>query len=139
MNNLNVALDGAVRALRMGSSYKVSNDGLELSFTPFGKSERWTYTFEETTESNGDVFGRIYKYYKPEGFTRLVKVPITATEVDIDSVKFYVTGTATTGDPSGVAQPRVLLIVRGKAGLEKEETTTTFNIQASATQRVLDL
>lgn len=142
MNNLNVALDGTVRALRMGQKYEVSSDGYELSFTPFGVdvsdlNARWIYTFEEDTLLPGEPRGRIYKYYKPSGLSR-VKVPITAAEVDIDDAKFYITGTPTT-DIDGTIQPRVMIVIRGKAGFNKDKTTTSFDIQASATQRLLDL
>ncbi len=140
MNNLNVTLDGTVRALRMGSAYEVRNQNRELSFIPFGgdSTDKWTYSFEENIDSNGELRGRIYKYYKPQGLSR-VKVPITASEVDIDEVKFYVSGTVDTDDTDGILQPRVMIIVRGRAGLDKENTTTSFDIQASATQRLLDI
>ncbi len=143
MNNLNVALDGTVRALRMGTAYEVANGGKELSFAPFGvsesnRSQRWVYTFSESTSPSGEVLGRIYKTYKPTGLPR-VTVPITAAEVDIDEATFYITGTSASGDVAGTAQPRVLLVIRGRAGIDKQKTTTTFDIQASATQRILDL
>lgn len=140
MNNLNVALDGMVRALRMGQGYDVASLGHELSFTPFGKdpgdsSERWVYTFVEDTSGSGEARGRLYKHYHPDGFSVAVDVPLTAAEVDIDYVQFYKT-TDVDGD---TRQPRVVMIVRGKAGFAKAKTTTHFNIQASATQRLLDL
>ncbi len=140
INNLNVTLDGTVRALRMGRDYEVRNQNRELSFIPFGGdfTDKWTYSFEENIDSSGELRGRIYKYYKPQGLSR-VKVPITASEVDIDEVKFYVSGTVNTDDVNGTLQPRVMIIVRGKAGLDKENTTTSFDIQASATQRLLDI
>jgi len=69
------------------------------------------------------------------GIAGEIDVPLTAAEVDIDSVKFYVTGTS----HNDTLQPRAMMIVQGKAGFEKKRTTTYFNIQASATQRLLDL
>lgn len=140
MNNLNVALDGMVRALRMGQDYTVSNDAHELSFFPFGANindseERWEYSFVEDTSGPGEPRGRIYKRYTPQGFALAVTVPLTAAEVDIDYVQFY-----KTADVDGdMRQPRVVMIVRGKAGFGKTQTTTYFDIQASATQRLLDL
>ncbi len=135
MNNLNIALDGMVRALRMGNNYVVSNNNHELSFTPFGKpTETWRYKFEETTTGSEEPIGRIYKIYNVQG-VGLVNVPLTAKEVDIDYVQFYKTSD-TQGD---TRQPRVVMIVRGKAGFKKQKTTTKFDIQASATQRLLDI
>ena len=139
MNNLNVALDGMVRAMRMGQNY-TSTDVHNLAFTPFGKpTERWVYRFEETTPSGSpEPRGRLHKVYNVLGIG-VVDVPLTAAEVDIDSVEFYITGTALTGDIDGLSQPRAMMVVRGKAGFDKVKTTTFFNIQASATQRLLDL
>ncbi len=139
MNNMNIALDGMVRAMRMGQAYEVSNGGHELSFTPFGEDpisgDRWTYSFVVDSSGTGEERGRLYKEYYPDGFTASVTVPLTAEEVDIDYVQFY-KSTDVDGD---TRQPRVVMIVRGKAGFGKQKTTTTFNIQASATQRLLDL
>ncbi len=135
MNNLNVALDGMVRSMRMGRNYEIENQ-YTLRFTPFGKpTEKWTYYFrEETPAGSPEPRGRLYKRYTVEGIG-MVDVPLTAQEVDIDSVQFYVTGTI----PNDNLQPRTMMIVRGKAGYETPKTTTYFNIQASATQRLLDL
>jgi hypothetical protein len=85
---------------------------------------------------NGD--GRLdalVKEYLPVGYVTRVQLPVTAPEVQIEHLRFYVDGESDTDDK----QPRVLLVVRGKAGAEKVKTTTTFSIQASATQRLLDL
>ncbi len=140
MNNLNVALDGIVRAMRMGRNYERVNDG-HIKFTPFGKpNERWEYVFRETTPAGSpEPRGRLYKVYSVSGIGR-VNVPLTAEEVDIDTVRFYITGNQQTlGGVKDDFQPRVMMLVRGKAGFDKRKTTTYFNIQASATQRLLDL
>lgn len=140
MNNLNVALDGMVRALRMGQRYEVDAGGHSLSFSPYGVdpddvSLRWTYYFQETPDAQGEMRGRLWKEYRPNGFGTAVDVPLTAAEVDIDYVQFY-----KTEDVSGdTIQPRMFMVLRGQAGYEKAKTATTFNIQASATQRLLDL
>ncbi len=136
MNNLNVSLDGMVRALRMGQKYEVTDSGHTLTFTPFGKDpsnsgDSWVYSFIE----DADGIGRIWKRYQPDGFGAAIDVPLTAIEVDIDYLQFY----KTTEVPGDLLQPRVVVIVRGKAGFDKLKTTTHFNIQASATQRLLDL
>lgn len=138
MNNLNTAVDGMVRSIRMGSNYHCGNIGLYtdtrncagdalLAFEPFGGNtgsgaDQWVYWFDGTT------------LYKSEngGSTRFA---LTAPEVRIDEVKFYVLG-AGAGDQT---QPKVVITMRGTAGIEKIKTQTTFNIQATATQRALDL
>ena len=135
VNNLNVALDGMVRALRMGKNFHKVNDH-KITFTPFGKpGETWTYYFAETTPTGSpEPRGSLYKIYNINGINN-VGVLLTAPEVDIDSVRFDVTGQVS-GDS---LQPRIMMTVRGKAGYDKAKTTTRFDIQASATQRLLDL
>ena len=50
-------------------------------------------------------------------------------------MKFYVIGT-TRGD---TVQPKVVIEVKGTAGAKTVKTTTSFSIQATAVQRILDL
>jgi len=141
MNNLNIALDGMVRSVRMGSNYRCdvpsgtsadcADGGTVLYFTPFDADptdlqQDWVYSFA----ADSDGIGRIYRSENGLG-----ALPITAPAVSIDSMKFYVVGTAR-GDTT---QPRVVVEVKGTAGAEKAKTKTTFNIQATAVQRLLDL
>lgn len=140
INNLNVSLDGMVRAIRMGSHYNCNgtavpdgtanascpNGGTSFSFAPYGsdpdvQTERFVYTFED---------GQLYRS-KTGGSGR---VAITAPEVSISDFTFYVVGTAT-GD---VTQPKVVIVVKGTAG-SSLKTLSTFNIQATASQRTLDI
>ena len=59
---------------------------------------------------------------------------ITALEVVVEDLKFYVTGTSATD----VLQPRVIIVVVGYAGVQ-EKIRTDFNIQTSVSQRQLDI
>jgi type II secretory pathway pseudopilin PulG len=136
--NLNTSIDGMVRAIRMGSEYQVINNGTELSFLPYGApssaaTERWVYRWEDT--NNDGAADRLVKVYKPQGFSSRITVPLTGKEVTIDRARFYLDG----ADPTDLLQPRILIILQGKAGADKVKTTTTFSIQASATQRLLDI
>ncbi|HVU75498.1 MAG TPA: type II secretion system protein [Candidatus Paceibacterota bacterium] len=144
MNNLNIALDGMVRGVRMGSNYHCGQGGSYsapadcplgdtlLAFEPFhegaGAVAPWLYWF--AADQNG--VGRLYK---SEDGTLASGVPITAPEVSIDSVTFYVIGSLTSDN----LQPKVLVVIRGTAGGSKVTVRTTFHIQATAVQRVLDL
>jgi len=144
MNNLNIALDGMVRSIRMGSVYHCGNLGTLsdprdcqngntfFAFESFGGdtstiSDQWIYNF--TTDSNG--VGRIYKSVNGGGTWFAVTTP----EVEIEDVNIYVTGT----NPGDDNQPKVVITMKGTAGAEKAKTRTTFSIQASATQRLLDI
>lgn len=141
MSNLNTALDGMVRALRMGNSYYCNgvvlgvNDcpdgGIRLTFTPFEGdpndiSERWVYSYDASTK-------RLYKS-ENGGSTYFA---LTAPEVQIDNFSFYVVGTDP--GPSDIVQPKVVMVVEGTAGAAKLKTRTTFSIQATAVQRLLDI
>ena len=146
MNNLNLAVDGMVRAVRMGTTYHCGasnyngtslttsdcpNGDTFLAFRPFsedGTPQPWLYWYAEDT--NG--IGRLYKSVNG---AISGGIPITAPEVSIDLVRFYVIG-STRGDN---VQPKVLIVVRGSAGSELLKTRTTFHIQATAVQRVLDI
>ncbi|OGG53486.1 hypothetical protein A3H16_01795 [Candidatus Kaiserbacteria bacterium RIFCSPLOWO2_12_FULL_53_8] len=150
MNNLNIALDGMVRSVRQGSSYDGSQDCISnnttgpndctggssvFAFQPYGDTSqpRWIYSF--TQDANG--IGRIYKSVSG---TIAGLGPITAPEVSIDDMKFYVVGTTrpTPGSPDFV-QPKVVIVIKGSAGVAGSPARTTFHIQATAVQRVLDL
>ena len=141
MNNLNIALDGMVRSIRMGSDYNgssncTSNSGgpkdctggtTVFSFEPFGgnptdPTDQWVYSYSA---------GRIYK--SVQGGAN--PIALTSLEITIDSMKFYVVGTQR-GDTN---QPKVVVTMQGTAGASNLKTKTTFRIQATAVQRLLDL
>lgn len=140
INNLNISLDGMVRAVRMGSLYNCgssaipdtvsgsdcANGGTTISFAPYGsdpdnQAERWVYTF-----SDGQLFRSTQGGSNP--------IAITAPEVNIDDMDFYVVGTVR----RDITQPKVVLVVKGTAGAT-EKSQSTFYIQSTAVQRALDL
>lgn len=145
MNNLNVAVDGMVRSIREGSSYNCGSipigdatadctEGEDLiAFKPFtagvSDSPHWLYWFALDERGVG-------RLYKSEDGTTSGGLPITSPEVSIDSVTFYVIGSERgNGD---TVQPKVTIAIKGTAG-QKVTSRTTFHIQATAVQRLLDL
>ena len=158
MNNLNIALDGMVRNIRMGSTYHCDDaneinktvlstradcisGGELLAFEAFGNAssdntDQWVYWFDD---------GRIWKSVD----ARDTALPITAPEVEIDSFAVFVTGAeGTLNDDGDTHQPKVVFSIQGTAGAEgsafsvvgtAKNIRTTFNIQAVASQRLLDL
>ncbi len=139
INNLNISLDGMVRAMRMGTLYNCGSNSIPdsgggdcvngsttFSFAPYGsdtseQSERWVYTFSDS---------QIFR--SKQGGSNAVA--ITAPEVSISDMHFYVIGTV----PRDIVQPKVVLVVKGVAG-PSVKTQSTFYIQATAVQRALDL
>jgi prepilin-type N-terminal cleavage/methylation domain-containing protein len=140
MNNLNVTLDSMVRSIRMGTEFSCASESapddvlggncpegdMSFSFSPFGadpdaQNERWVYSFAD---------GRLYR--SKDGGSNSVE--ITAPEVTIEELRFYVVGTVR----RDTTQPKVVIVVKGTAG-SSERTQSTFYIQATAVQRALDL
>ena len=154
MNNLNVALDGMVRSLREGSNYhcgsglyagngtdNCANGDTTISFKA-SSGNRWVYYFDSVTKRISKSEDGGLNYY-----------PLTATEILITDMKFYVVGTkrgCDTTSPCAPIQPKVVMVVNGTAGDVtsmiltgtaggKINRQSAFHIQATAVQRVLDI
>ncbi len=154
MNNLNISLDDMVRAIREGTNFNgsvgcASNTGggpddctggtQTFSFAPYGIDTTHSYTptvYEyvmsgstncTTTTGAG---GCIMRSENGGPF-----YPLTAPEVSVTGMEFYVVGTAS-GD---TIQPRVIITISGTAGGGSVKTSTTFDLQATALQRALGL
>lgn len=147
MDNLNISLDGMERAIRMGSnfhcgtgSYQTTQDCSSTSdaatnhyvfaFEPYGNTptdQPWIYSYDPATK-------RLYK--SVNGATPM---PITAPEVSIDSLQFYVVGSdrGCSVTPCDTVQPKVVIVIKGTAGSDKARTS--FHVQVTAVQRLLDL
>lgn len=148
MNNLNIALDGMVRSIRMGNTFNCGANTIpdpvtgadcaggddRFSFAAFGSNpevqgERWVYYFQDNQ-----------LWRSRQGGANAIA--ITAPEVHIDDVTFYVVGTArANANPMSpnTTQPKVVMVIKGTAGREGTRSETSFYIQATAVQRVLDL
>ncbi|MDO8522374.1 MAG: type II secretion system protein [bacterium] len=144
MNNLNIALDGMVRSIRMGSNFHcgsgVFNGTNNLDDCPNGNTVLVFKPFGGNLNQRGYLFDTGGTYC---GQNRICKsadggahyVALTSPEVTIDSMKFYVQGST----PGDTEQPKVVITVEGTAGAANMKTKTTFSIQATAVQRLLDL
>ena len=148
INNVNIALDGIVRNARMGSKYHGAagdascgggnyteahdcpNGGTTFAFLPYvpqSPTDRWIYSYNASTH-------RIEKKQNNGSF-----IPITAPEVSIDDVRFYVVGADNSIAGNKNIQPKVVIVVKGTAVIPGSASQTTFHIQATAVQRLLDL
>ena len=149
VDNLNVSLDGLERAARMGTNFhcgggdfrttqdcpSATDDPVNhyiFAFEPLGNlpsDQPWVYSYNPATK----------RLYKSEN--GLPVIAITAPEVSIDSLQFYVVGSQRgCVDPGcDTVQPKVVAIIKGTAPVEGGSTRATFHIQMTAVQRVLDI
>jgi len=140
MNNLNIALDGMVRSIRMGNDYRCDALNPEDGDCPTGGRSFYFESFVGQSNTTGDDWIYFYdaaaqRIYKSTDGSLLSGIPLTAPEVSIDEMLFYVIGT----NPSDTVQPKVVIVVNGSVGAVGVSERTTFHIQATAVQRVLDL
>ncbi len=138
INNLNIAIDGMSRAIREGSTYRCNTTsggdctggGDTIYFEQHDGStattnDDWVYQFRN---------GRIYR--STDGTTnQSSQVAITAAEVTIEDVTFFVFGSSRTD----AVQPKVMMVIKGSAGTQKANVKTTFHVQSTAVQRILDI
>lgn len=135
MDNLNFSLESMSREMRFGRNYHCISSGVitDAQNCPGGDTYLSFITSDE-----------VQTIYKLSG-TQIVKsvdggttfIPVTAPEVTIQSLTFYVIGAGLI-PPADVLQPKVLMKVRGIAGT-KAKTTTDFTIETLVSQRLLDL
>ncbi len=146
MNNLNAALEDMSRTIRVGTTYHcetsptppppatlaVTKDcsggsGKLLAFEsaegdPNDPTDQWVYRLNGTQLERSTSAGANGTW-----------VAITAPEVSVTSFDFYVIGSTR----SDGVQPRVLMRIKGSAVVPGG--TTTFTVQATVVQRLLDL
>ena len=156
MNNLNISVDSMVRNIRMGRNYHCGagnfvGDGsddcatgdTQILFTcnPDTPScaktkHRWGYKLGTGAPNSPCSAGHLCKSIDAEKVAP-TWAEITADEVTIEDVTFYVVGTAPGESGNDMVQPKVIMVIKGEAGTGKAKTT--FHIQATAVQRELDL
>jgi prepilin-type N-terminal cleavage/methylation domain-containing protein len=146
MDNLNVTLDGMVRDIRMGSTFDGSgactgntggpkdctSGGTQFSYEPYGNGplgQPTVYRLNTTTS-------RIERSKGGGPF-----VAITSPQITINSMTFYVVGSSRgcTVTPCDLVQPKVVMVLKGTAPVLNSQGKTTFHIQVTAVQRLLDL
>lgn len=153
INNLNFALENMARSIRTGSSYRCEDfwTGVQYIFdTPLDcpnngggvlvfKSDQgvipgvdtgqWGFWLEGTTIKKGTDLGASNKSSQ-----------ITADEIYIEGLKFYVVGAS---DTSPNLQPRVRINVSGYAFVGDDQTgnprRVDFDLQTTASQRILGI
>jgi hypothetical protein len=133
------------RAIRMGSNFHCGSTGdltdpqdcsttgdTSFAFEPFGNTPSdppTVYSFNSTT----------HRIEKKVGAGNTL--PITAPEVTIEEMRFYVIGTARgcNVNPCDTVQPKVVIVIKGTAPVANSKVRTSFHVQVTAVQRLLDL
>lgn len=149
VNNMNAALESMSRAVRVGTTYHCRTSATPPAASVLSASQDCAVgggkllAFESSGGSRTDVNDQVV--YRLNG-TQLERstsagangtwVALTAPEVSIESFEFFVLGSAP-GSSGDETQPRVLMKMRGSAPVPGG--TTEFNVQASVTQRIIDI
>lgn len=142
MDNLNFALEGIVRELRLGRSYDCDNS--TISETP-PVPEDCTSSAGKDSIAFLDNQDNLVKFrynttekrvekFDPERFGSAF-IPLTSPDVQIDALRFYVYGT----DPGDSVQPRIVVTLAGRAGTTTPEIGADFRLQTSVVQRRVDV
>jgi prepilin-type N-terminal cleavage/methylation domain-containing protein len=147
MTNLNFALESMARDMRVGFHYTCNGsiecanggtvfkykanrvvDGRDPQAIPYDPTDG-VHDYIEYTLENDRLMKQVYG---TGPIADLGAIPITAAEIHILSMKFYLIG----GDPSDGKQPKVLITIGGYAG--SDQTRSDFNIQTTVSQRSID-
>ncbi len=142
MNNLNFALENMSRNIRVGNTYHcsiLSSVPANLDTTKDCVNGGILFAFEGAKGDTASSMDQIVFRFVDNRIEKSIDggttfIAITASEVTIDDMKFYVVGT-TRGDSF---QPRVVMTIQGTAGISSK-SETSFSLQTTVTQRVLDL
>lgn len=145
VNNLNFSLDAMSRAMRTGTTYHcdigvgivtVTRDcgaGVAATSVAFLSSDRQTVQY---CRGNGSICD-------PAGSAILVSkgaaafAPITAAEVTITNLQFYVSGADNTTPLGASTQPRVVILLSGLVPVSGTQNSA-FDLETSVTERLYD-
>lgn len=138
INNLNFALDSMTRTLRTGYRYHC-NSAANVAALPTTRRDCASGdTGISVVDDRGQRVG--YRLLNETVQRRVIGidgdsgwVPLTSPDVRINEMLFYVTNTSLSDD----TQPLVTIGIRGEAG-QQTKIESSFNIQTTVTQRVLD-
>jgi len=153
MNNLNIAIDGMIRSVRMGFNYSCGTNRLlnknDCAGLPSNKFSFSNYkgNFQSYYLSGKRIF-RILCTTSNYNSSSCVTLPVTSEDIEITRFDVLVNGSSASFRAGNVIQPVAVFIIEGVAGSKnissaiygrKDKTRTDFKIQTVATQRILDI
>ena len=140
MNNLNAAVESMARTMRVGTTYHCElTNSQPGDFNPkdcpgtSGQPGGLLLAFRSASEDKTIIYRKNGTQLERSLDAGAHWVALTAPDVSIDSFNFYVVG-APAGD--GI-QPRILMRIKGSA--QVPGGLTTFTVQSSVVQRLLDI
>ena len=148
MANLNAALEGMSRSIRVGTTYHCRTSSVaptpsELSVPQdCAAGSGQMIAFEASDGDDDDVDDQVVYRINGTQLERSVNaggnwVALTAPEVIIESFELFVVGSEPLSGGDEI-QPRVVIRISGSAPLSGGQSTT-FSVQAGVTQRLLDI
>lgn len=138
MNNLNFAIESMSRTLRSSYDWRCSaTAGADCT----SGSNLLKVMYPQETEYRFETNGALCNQSGTAGcITRSINggtpIPLTAPEVVITSLNFYLVGSQTFSNGDSV-QPKVTMTVSGYVQVSAGQQST-FNLQTSITQRLYD-
>ena len=134
MTNLNFALEVMSRDIKFGKTYYCGITGMNPP--PPQNCTGLTAPSNSVTFVTSNDVHTIYRLNNNQIEKSIDRgttyIGVTAPEIIIQDLRFYVFGTGTNG-----LQPRVLVLIRGYVG-PKPTSQSTFILQTTVSQRVLD-
>lgn len=165
LNNLNVVLDTMTKTLAVGMYYRCDESTYNYTFPHNGEDvsdctiaenggTSISFLFNEDLDDDGIANDVINYKFVPDALGGFIArtiygyrvggplsepIRMTAPEVNITEMKFYVTG-STPVDPNRAdfEQPTVLIVVKGTAPAGPRNAPTDFMVQTRVTQRIPD-
>lgn len=143
MDNLNLSLESMTRTIRFSNYYYCGSNSTPPavldcpngggSLTVWFANTRYSYTLSSgrILRTKSDVTGTVSSY-------------VTSPDVTISSLVFKVTGSTpfdtslstTCSAPNDCAQPKVVIIIKGRSGVGNGGST--FNLETTVSQRLFD-
>lgn len=147
MNNVNAAVETMSRSIRVGTHYHCRTSTSYVPPTTYANSTQdcalgngIVFAFEPSDGDDSTPNDQVVYRLNDTTLERSTQggengswVAVTAPEVVIEAFELYVVG-STAGDS---IQPRVLFTIRGSAAIPGG--TTSFTVQSSVVQRLIDI
>ena len=145
ITNLNFALESISRVVRVGTTYHCDYTAGTITVPRDCLTGSSSFAFESNDGDSANSNDQ--RVFRLNGVTGQIErstdsganwVPITAPEITITRLTFFVVGADSSSETGGALQPRVIVVVTGYSNVS-ERSRFDFNLNTMISQRVLDL